>query len=111
MDSLDEVYSSWQRDVRLAKARLIVPQQYLDNIGRGKGAVFDPSREVYSPISMMASAGGTNDIMANQFAIRVQEHQATAGEYINRIVQGAGYSGQTFGEYDSQRSGPGNGRR
>lgn len=102
MDSLDEVYSSWQRDIRLAKARLIVPQQYLDNIGRGKGAVFDPSREVYSPISMMTSGGGTNDIMANQFAIRVQEHQATAGEYINRIVQGAGYSGQTFGEYDSQ---------
>lgn len=102
MDSLDEVYSSWQRDIRLAKARLIVPQQYLDSIGRGKGAVFDPSREVYSPISMMTSGGGTNDIMANQFAIRVQEHQATAGEYINRIVQGAGYSGQTFGEYDSQ---------
>jgi len=103
MDGLDEVYSSWQRDLRLAKARLIVPQQYLDNIGRGKGAVFDPDRQVYSPISMMtAGGGGTNDIMANQFAIRFQEHQATADNYINRIVQGAGYSGQTFGEYDSQ---------
>lgn len=100
MDSLDEAYSSWQRDIRLAKARLIVPQQYLDNIGRGKGAVFDPSREVYSPISMMTSAGGTSDIMANQFVIRWQEHQQTCQDYVNRIVQGAGYSGQTFGEYD-----------
>lgn len=100
MDALDETYSSWQRDIRLAKARLIVPQQYLDNIGRGKGAVFDPSREVYSPVSMMTSAGGTSDIMANQFQIRVKEHQDTCADYINRIVQGAGYSGQTFGEYD-----------
>jgi hypothetical protein len=102
MDALDEVYSSWQRDIRLAKARLIVPQEYLDNIGRGKGAVFDPDRQVFSPVSMMTSGGGTNDIMANQFAIRVQEHEATAGDLINRIVQGAGYSGSTFGEYDAQ---------
>ncbi|MGW3196331.1 phage portal protein [Streptomyces sp. NPDC001118] len=100
MDSLDEAYSSWQRDIRLAKARLIVPQQMLDNIGRGKGAVFDPDRQVYSPISMMTSSGGTSDIMANQFVIRWQEHQQTCQDYINRIVQGAGYSGQTFGEYD-----------
>lgn len=100
MDALDEAYSSWQRDLRLAKARLIVPQQYLDNIGRGKGAVFDPDRQVYSPISMMTSGGGTSDIMANQFAIRVAEHQQTCADFINRIVQGAGYSGQTFGEYD-----------
>lgn len=104
MDALDEGYSSWQRDIRLAKARLIVPQQMLDNIGRGKGAIFDPDRQVYSPISMMTSSGGTSDIMANQFAIRWQEHQATCNEYINRIVQGAGYSGQTFGEYDGQGS-------
>lgn len=100
MDALDETYSSWQRDVRLAKARLIVPQQYLDNIGRGKGAVFDPDRQVYSPINMMTSGGGTQDIMAQQFAIRVAEHQQTCADYVNRIVQGAGYSGQTFGEYD-----------
>lgn len=103
MDSLDETYTSWMRDVQLAKARLIVPQEYLDNIGRGKGAVFDPDRQVYSPISMMtAGQGGTNDIMANQFAIRFAEHQATTGDLINRIVQAGGYSGQTFGEYDSQ---------
>lgn len=104
MDALDEAYSSWQRDIRLAKARLIVPQQYLDNIGRGKGAVFDPDRQVYSPISMMTSGGGTSDIMANQFQIRVAEHQQTCNDYINRIVQGAGYSGQTFGEYDGSSS-------
>jgi hypothetical protein len=103
MDSLDETYSSWMRDVRLAKARLIVPQQFLDNIGRGKGAVWDPDRQVYSPISMLTASGSVNDtIKAQQFAIRFAEHQATCQEFINRIVQGSGYSGQTFGEYDAQ---------
>ena len=29
MDALDESYSSWMRDIRLAKARLIVPAQFL----------------------------------------------------------------------------------
>jgi A118 family predicted phage portal protein len=102
MDALDETYSSLMRDIQLAKARLIVPQQFLDNIGKGQGAVFDTDRQVYSPVSMMTGngIGGTNDIMANQFAIRVTEHLSAAGDLVNRIVQGAGYSGQTFGEYD-----------
>jgi hypothetical protein len=104
MDALDEDFSSWQRDIILAKSRLIVPQQYLDSIGRGKGAVFDPDREVYSPINMLTTGGGTNDILANQFKIRFAEHQATCGWLINQIVRGAGYSGQTFGEYDAQGS-------
>jgi Phage portal protein, SPP1 Gp6-like len=104
MDALDETYSSWMRDLIIAKSRLIVPQQYLDNIGRGKGAVFDPDREVYSPINMLTTGGGTNDILVNQFKIRFQEHQVTASQLINQIVRGAGYSGQTFGEYDATGS-------
>jgi hypothetical protein len=100
MDSLDETYSSWMRDVQLAKMRLLVPQGMLDNIGRGKGAVFEPDREVFSPIASM-TGGSPQDIVANQFAIRFQEHQQTCSDLISRIVQAAGYSGQTFGEYDA----------
>lgn len=101
MDNLDEAYSSWMRDIRLAKARLIVPKEYLDNIGRGKGAVFDPSREVYSPMNMLHDDGGNaSNIVMNQFLIRWQEHQQTCQDLINRVVQEAGYSPQTFGDYD-----------
>jgi len=100
MDGLDETYSSWMRDVQLAKARLIVPQQYLDNIGKGEGAVFDTDRQVYTPMQMLATSG-TSDIVANQFAIRFQEHAQTASDLVGRIIQGAGYSGQTFGEFDA----------
>lgn len=99
MDNLDEVFSSWMRDIQLAKARLIVPQEYLDNIGRGKGAVFDPERKVFSPLSMLHDDSGGKDIVQVQFAIRWQEHQATCQELANKIVQQAGYSPQTFGDW------------
>jgi hypothetical protein len=97
LDALDETITSWMRDIQLAKARLIVPQGYLDSIGRGKGAVFDPDRQVYSPIASLAG-NGTSDIMANQFAIRWAEHKNTASELISQIVRRSGYSSDDFGE-------------
>lgn len=101
MDALDEAYSSWMRDVQLGVGRIIVPQDYLDNIGKGKGAVFDPSRRVYSPLNYMHDTGsGKPSLEVVQFDIRVAEHQATCQDLVNRIVAGAGYSAQTFGDYE-----------
>lgn len=99
MDALDEAMSSWMRDIRLGKARLIVPQSYLDNIGRGKGAVFEPEREVFVPVASLVSgeAGMGQQIMAQQFGIRYQEHSETVNALIEQIVNQAGYSGQTLG--------------
>ena len=90
--------SSWMRDVRLAKMRLIVPPEYLDNIGRGEGAVFEPDRQVFTPLNMLHDSGGPQ-ITANQFQIRVAEHSQSVQELLNRIVQSAGYSPQSFGDY------------
>ena len=99
MDSLDQVYSSWMRDVQLAVMRLIVPSEYLDNIGRGEGAVFEPDRRVFTPLSMLHDNAAGPQITANQFAIRWQEHSETCQDLANRIVQEAGYSPQSFGDY------------
>ena len=99
MDSLDEVFSSWMRDIQLAKSRLIVPPDYLDNIGRGEGAVFEPERQVYSPLNMLHDQGGAPAIVQNQFKIRWEEHQNTCQDLVNRIVQEAGDSPQSFGDY------------
>lgn len=99
MDNLDEVYSSWMRDIQLAKSRIIVPPEYLDNIGRGQGAVFEPERQVFTPLSMLHDGGGSPMITMNQFKIRWEEHQNTCTDLINRIVQEAGYSPQSFGDY------------
>jgi A118 family predicted phage portal protein len=98
-DALDESFSSWMRDIRLGKARLIVPHSYLDNIGRRKGAVFEPEREVYAPLNMLVSgesAAGVA-ITPQQFNIRWQEHKGTIDALIESIITRAGYSGQTLG--------------
>lgn len=99
MDGLDEAMSSWMRDIRLGKARLLVPASYLDNIGRGKGAVFEPEREVFSPLNMLVNdkADASTMIQTNQFNIRWQEHKATVDALVEATISQSGYSSQTFG--------------
>lgn len=99
MDALDEVYTSWMRDIRLAKARLIVPQSMLDDNGPGRGASFDMDREVYSPVNAPPSsaANATGYVQAEQFGIRHEEHRSTAADLLDQILRTAGYSPETFG--------------
>jgi hypothetical protein len=82
------------RDIRLAKARIIVPREFLDDAGD-----FDVDHEVYQPMDMEPGAAeqGARAMLAQQFAIRYLEHQATAVELVERIVSNSGYSPQTFG--------------
>ncbi|MBG0830525.1 phage capsid protein [Planomonospora sp. ID67723] len=96
MDALDETWTSWMRDIRLAKARLIVPSSYLQSQGRGQGAYFDPERELYEALSVL---GGDDrmEISPQQFAIRVIEHKETQAEILAAILRATGYSAQSFG--------------
>lgn len=95
MDALDEVFSSWMRDVRLAKTRLIVPQHMLVTLGKGQGAKFDLDQEIFVPMDL-----GPNP--ERQFPeliqpeIRVSEHRDTAAELLEQCVRAAGYSMQTI---------------
>lgn len=96
LDALDEIYSSWMRDVRLAKGRVHVPSGMLDDHGPGKGASWDPDREVYSEIpGSLATRDST--LTVTQFAIRVAEHRDSAAELIEAIARHAGYSLRTLG--------------
>ncbi|MEV4053027.1 phage portal protein [Amycolatopsis sp. NPDC049688] len=97
MDAVDEIYTSWMRDLRLAKARIIVPEAYLQDRGPGRGAQFDVDREAYEGLPMMAAADGSTPLTLQQFAIRVEEHERMALHYVGRIVTTSGYSQQTFG--------------
>ncbi|WP_211234740.1 phage portal protein [Glycomyces arizonensis] len=99
LDFLDLTYSSWARDVELGKARLIVPADYLQNLGAGQGAAFDLDRELYEGVN----AGGDDektDITQVQFPIRWAEHQETVNQIKRDIVASAGYSAATFGLTD-----------
>lgn len=97
-DTLDEVHASWLRDIRLAKARVLVARYMLDDLGPGNGANFNMDQEVFSPLKMAPGETVDAPITPIQFAIRFAEHQATADHWTNLAVRAAGYSEQTFGE-------------
>jgi len=98
MDSLDEAYSSWMRDVRLSKSRILIPEYMLQSNKPGEGARFDLDREVFVPIRSAAPEDADATITLNQFTIRVEEHLRTCQEWTEVILRSAGYSAQTFGE-------------
>lgn len=97
MDALDETFTSWMRDVRVAKARLLVDQSVLETKGRGQGAEFDMDREVFVPLNLMGGDEDSTPITAQQFTIRAADHQATIEWTMRQIVSSAGYSAGTFG--------------
>jgi A118 family predicted phage portal protein len=96
-DALDTTWSSWLRDIRLARARLIVPAGYLTDNGPGRGATWDDDREVWQALNIPPTEAGASGITLSQFAIRVEEHRATAEAITRQAVESAGYSAATFG--------------
>ena len=103
MDALDEAYSSWLRDIRLAKSRLIVPAEYLrrrpeDLFRDGQYTYeFDEDVETLVALDIDTSRSGTGQIIPSQFQIRTSEHQVTCEHLIRTILSLSGYSPQTFG--------------
>ncbi|CAM5589684.1 phage portal protein [Streptomyces purpurascens] len=95
LSAIDETYTSWMRDVRLAKSRIIVPAGYLLSNGPGMGAVWE-DRDVYAPMNVPPTSD--HQITLNQFAIRHEEHRSTIEELVGKVVRNAGYSGSTFGD-------------
>ena len=108
-DSLDEAFSSWMRDIRLAKARMIVPAEYLrkkpnqftENMDSSIASCgiweFDSDVETYVAMDINTDTAGGNGITLSQFEIRSEEHSKTCTEIIRYILQIAGYSPQSFG--------------
>lgn len=88
-DALDEAYSSWMRDLKLGSAKAVVPQAFLDTLGRGKGASFDVDRELFVGLNMPGNPDG-DKIDQVQFEIRTEEHEATTTELWRMIYRTAG---------------------
>lgn len=101
MDALDEVWTSWMRDLRLARARLIVSQELVESKGKGQGSKLDLDQEVWESLPF-SSQNVDKMITPSQFAIRTAEHTATADALVSRIVSAAGYAAATFGLHAEQ---------
>lgn len=103
MDALDEAWSSWMRDIRLAKSRLIVPAEYLrrnpkDLMKDGEFKFeFDEDVETLTALDIDTEKSGSQAITPSQFLIRADEHSKTVETLIRNIISMSGYSAQTFG--------------
>lgn len=101
-EKVDTVWSSWMRDIRLAKARIIVPRAYLSSNGFGQGASFDADREVYEAIDALTGPQGNPiGITPQQFAIRVDEHERTIKALTDKAMRSAGWSPGSLGGSES----------
>lgn len=103
-DSLDEAYTSWLRDIRLAKARTIVPVEYLRKVpigaddGLSSSGYFDFDQDVETFCTMDIDTDKlSNPITLSQFEIRASQHKDSCLNFIERIISSAGYSPQSFG--------------
>lgn len=99
MDSLDETFSLWIDDIRRARGRIIIPEQWLEKSDATGKFMFKEDRTVFVRLPNMGPPGeeGASPITVQQFAIRSQEHRDTVIELLDRIVTSSGYSPQSFG--------------
>lgn len=100
MSSIDEAWSSLMRDIRLGKRRIIVPDEFLEHLGRGKGATFDSDREVFSGLDIDPRAAEKAGITLVDFAIRAADHLAPITELYSQLTAACGYSTSSLGQGD-----------
>ncbi len=100
LDALDETWTSLVRDIRLGKARILVPVDSLEPAlkrgGRGAGKTFDLDREVFTELDGLDPMN-PNAITPQQFEIRTEQHITAALAIVEQVTSKAGYSPQTFG--------------
>lgn len=94
MDSLDEVYTSWIKEINLARARVLLPESFIEN--KDGSRKFNIDRSLYVSLDI-DPVSNNNNIVAQQFEIRADEFEKSSMNLIERIVTSAGYSPQSFG--------------
>ena len=105
LDELDETFSSWFRDIRLAKSRLIVPAEYLrkrenqtaDNMFSDNRYIWEFDEDVETLVALDIANDKDMKITPSQFEIRAEQHAKTADSLIRNIISMCGYSPQSFG--------------
>lgn len=98
LDQVDMAWSSWMRDIKLARARLIVSDAALDG-GTIDAPTFDDDAEILRALPFAAVNPDDPPLEAHQFAIRAAEHEASILALTKEILNHAGYSLSSYGEY------------
>ena len=94
MDSLDETFSAWMKDIVLGQGKVMVPGEFLQK--SDTGLRYNIDQMMFAKLDMDPTVEGSK-ITAVQFAIRSAEFEKTAMNLIERIISSAGFSPQSFG--------------
>lgn len=94
MDSLDEIYSNWVKDIVLAQGKIHIPEAFLTKVD-GKRS-FNVDKMLYVKLDMDPTIEN-KPITATQFDIRAEQFEKSALNFLERIITSAGYSPQSFG--------------
>ena len=102
LDALDEAMSSWMRDIRLGKARMLVPAEYLrkrpESMFSGENKyTWEFDEDVETLVALNIANDRDMSITPSQFEIRAEQHAKTVETLIRNIISMCGYSPQTFG--------------
>ena len=96
MDSLDETYSAWCREITLGLAKVYVPERYLQ-VKDGK-RTYNPDETTFIELDVdPINSSEKSLITPQQFDIRAEQFEKTTLNYLERIISSAGYSPQSFG--------------
>ncbi|MBO1739676.1 phage portal protein [Leifsonia sp. TF02-11] len=108
LDQIDEAYTSWMRDIRLGKARIVIPKGLIETGAPGQGGTFDADREIFVETgemvgSMNPQANGGKGAVESfitmfQPNIRWQEHMQTVTHLLAKVYEECGFSPQSFGD-------------
>jgi len=97
LDAVDMAATSWIRDVRLGRARAVVPNDWLRREGRGKGAQFDTDQEIFVGLDLdPKDTGKAMEVI--QPDIRAAAHEQTLTALIERVLVSCGYAPESFGQ-------------
>lgn len=97
MQTLDETWSLWMDAIRLARPRIIVPQEYTRGLGPGRGATFDAAQRIFTAVKALDPQQPLQ-IEKIDFAVNVDQYERTAAGNWRTIVRNAGLSADAFGE-------------
>jgi A118 family predicted phage portal protein len=94
-DSINQVYTSWIKEIKLGQARIIVPEQWLE---RDNGEFkFNADREIFTALDIDPLSAKGKGIDQVQFNLRVTEHKDTVTQLVLQAITDSGYSPQSFG--------------
>lgn len=99
--AIDEVWTSLMRDVRQGKGRLVISENLLEVLGRGRGTYFDADSEYLTPVAQSLGEDEKPLVEKLQFEIREGAHLTIITALLKEVLRRVGVSPLTFGIADA----------